>query len=234
MTLADLENELYHKEKFVERKKIERDILKKQIEDCKNELDGLTKKKNNIGSAIIFLKKIAAEARNASCEKISILTTETLKPIYGDDYIFSLTFNEEALEQGDKSGFSITPKIGSTIGDNQLVTSIQNSRGGGLLETISVNLRFSSIEVIGYNGPIVLDETWASVSADQKMEKLIEFLEQYKDLSDKQIIFITHRAEMFGKIADNILLVQKKDGMADVSQIDYNDVLIGLQNDKES
>ena len=234
MTLADLENELYAKEKIIDRQKYDRDKLKEQIKDYENELDSLTTKKNNIGSSIIFLKKIAAEARNESCEKINVLTSEALKSIYGNDYSFNLTYNEEALEQGERSGFKITPKIGSLIGDNELVTSIQNSRGGGLIETISVLLRFACIELIEYNGPIILDETWASVSADHKMEKLIEFLEQYKDLSDKQIIFITHRAEMFGKIADNILHVKKNEGVADVTQIDYDDILNGIYNVKES
>jgi chromosome segregation ATPase len=61
------------------------------------------------------------------------------------------------------------------------------------------------------------------------MSALIDFFEGYIKSSKAQIILITHRAEMFGKIADNILHVKKEDGLANVRSISYQEYLEELK-----
>jgi hypothetical protein len=61
------------------------------------------------------------------------------------------------------------------------------------------------------------------------MSALINFFEGYIKSSQVQIILITHRAEMFGKIADNILLVKKEDGLANIRSVSYTEYLEELK-----
>ena len=58
-----------------------------------------------------------------------------------------------------------------------ITTTIKDSRGGGLIEVMSVLLRLAFLNLSGYNGLVILDETWAAVSADNKMSALIDFFE---------------------------------------------------------
>ena len=57
------------------------------------------------------------------------------------------------------------------------------------------------------------------------MINLIDFINEYIKTADIQVLFITHRAEMFGKNADNILQVSKNHGIANVAQVSYDDIL---------
>jgi len=57
------------------------------------------------------------------------------------------------------------------------------------------------------------------------MEMLIDFIKEYVEITDSQLIFVTHRAENFGKIANVIYLVQKENGVAKSSQISYEEIV---------
>ena len=154
------------------------------------------------------------------------MLTLAIKSIYGIDYEFSFEYNDKAIEKGERGAFNITPSISSGLGENRFTTSI-GARGGGLKEVISVLLRLAFLKFYGYKGVIVLDETWSSLSADMKMDNLIEFMESYIEETDIQIVFITHRAEMFGKIAKKIILVSKDSSSSEsnVAEMNYNDML---------
>ena len=72
---------------------------------------------------------------------------------------------------------------------------------------------------------MILDETFGAVSSDEKMINLNQFLKHYIEESDSQILFITHKAEVFGKYASKIYKVDKNDGVASISEISYTDIL---------
>lgn len=211
--------------KKIQRKIFERDSLIEKLEEKKNKLETLIEKKENTNKASIFLKSRALETRKESLDTISSMCTQAIQSVYGPDYELIFDYNENLLSKGSKSGFNITPKIISGLNDDKLITPIKDSRGGGLMEVLSVLLRFAILRFYDSNSTVILDETWASVSADEKMFKLITFINDYVKETGIQVLFITHRAEMFGKDADNIIAVKKIDGVANVSKISYDDVL---------
>ena len=65
-------------------------------------------------------------------------------------------------------------------------------------------------------------ESWSAVSADSKMENLIEFIKYHVEENDLQLILNTHRQEIFGKIANKIIRVTKKDGIANMIPVTYD------------
>ena len=111
--------------------------------------------------------------------------------MYGDDYDFGFLYNEKAQEKGEKVGFNLMPTITNTVNGKRVTTYSMDSRGGGILETISVFLRWVFIQMDGYRGPLILDESWSAVSADDKMEMLIDFIKENPKMekpSENQVV----------------------------------------------
>lgn len=225
MDLVQIKKNSEKIEKDLLKKEFTRDNLIKQIDTKNIELSNLSSTKDKTNKAALFLKSKAHDTRKKSCESIDEMITRGIKMIYGDDYSFNLKYKDTSGENNSKSSFNIIPSITSNQEGQLITTTIKDSRGGGLIEVMSVLLRLAFLNLSGYNGLIILDETWAAVSADNKMTALINFFEGYIKTSQIQIILITHRAEMFGKIADNILLVKKEDGLANIRSISYQEYL---------
>lgn len=201
------------------------DFLNKQrkldndrLDKISKELEAAKSKKINTQKAEMLLMSKATEIRDSAIETIENIVTTGIKFIYGDDYSVQFNKHEEQREQGQKSGFRIDFEIISGAEDGNLVTGIDD-RGGGLGEVTSSLVRFAFLKMKNHDGFILLDESWSAVSADSKMENLIEFIDHYVKENDLQLILNTHRAEMFGKIANNILKVKKENGVAKVTKV---------------
>lgn len=225
MNLDEIKKSSNKIEKDLLKKEFTRDNLIEQIKDKNVELTNTQSTKDKTNRAALFLKSKAHDTRKKSCESIDEMITKAIKMIYGEDYSFNLKYKDTSGELNSKSSFNIIPSITSNQEGQMITTTIKDSRGGGLIEVMSVLLRLAFLNLSGYNGLVILDETWAAVSADNKMSALISFFEGYIKSSQVQIILITHRAEMFGKIADNILMVKKEDGLANIRSISYQEYL---------
>jgi hypothetical protein len=229
MDLSEIKKSSLSIEKDLMKKEIKRDELIKQIELKNEEMLEIQSTKDKTNRAGLFLKSKAHDTRKKSCESIDEMITKAIKMIYGADYSFNLKYKDTSGEINSKSSFNIIPSITSNQEGQMITTTIKDSRGGGLIEVMSVLLRLAFLNLSGYNGLVILDETWAAVSADNKMSALIDFFEGYIKSSKVQIVLITHRAEMFGKIADNILHVKKEDGLANVRSVSYQEYLEELK-----
>lgn len=229
MTLSELKKSLESCNSKLLIMKARRDKLLEDKTSKEERLEIEKDDKFHTNQASLLLKSQAADTRKSALEAIDDMTTQAIKPMFGDDYSFKFDYDSNALDKGLKSGFNITPKITSLINGQPISTSIKESRGGGLIEVMSVLLRFSFLKLIGYNGLIILDETWVSVSNDEKLKNLIKFLDSYIEESNIQVLLVTHRAELFGKISNNILKVYKEDGIGKCIPITYDELIDGMK-----
>ena len=225
MTRSELEKEYKALEKEISQLKFTRDALIKTIEEKKKQLEDDIAEKANLQKASIFYKSKAQNTREGCITTVNQNTSPLIKRMYGVDYDFGFFYDEKAQEKGEKMGFNLMPTITNTVNGKRVTTYSMDSRGGGIIETISVFLRWAFLQMNGYKGPLILDEAWSAVSADDKMETLINFIKEYVEITDSQLIFVTHRAENFGKIANVIYLVQKEDGVARSSEISYEEIV---------
>jgi len=221
MTLKDLKQKYdkidRHLEYLEKQKKndVDRlDLLNTQLEKLK--LD-----KTYTQKAEVMLISKATEIRDSAIDTIESIVTLGVKFIYGDDYRVQFNKHEEQREQGQKSGFNISFEIVSNSNGEELVTGIDD-RGGGLLEVASALTRLAFLKMKKHDAFIILDEAWSAVSADSKMENLIEFIKYHVEENDLQLILNTHRQEIFGKIANKIIRVTKKDGIANMTSVTYD------------
>ena len=190
------------------------DFINKQLEQLKEN-------KTNTQKAEMMMIAKTTEIRDTAIDTIERIVTLGVKFIYGDDYRVQFNKHEEQREQGQKSGFNITFEIVSKSNDEELVTGIDD-RGGGLLEVASALTRLAFLKMKKHDAFIILDESWSAVSADSKMENLIEFIKYHVEENDLQLILNTHRQEIFGKIANKIIRVTKKDGIANMVPVTYD------------
>ena len=102
---------------------------------------------------------------------------------------------------------------------------IKGSNGGGLLEIISVLLRFAFGTYNNYDSVYVLDEAFSAVSKDSVMEKLLIFLERYITELNLQVLLVSHSAEKFSQISVLNYLVSKQDGIAMLDRVTRDDII---------
>lgn len=190
------------------------DLLNSQIEKLKTD-------KTYTQKAEVMMISKATEIRDSAIDTIENIVTLGVKFIYGDDYRVQFNKHEGQREQGQKSGYNITFEIVSISNGEELVTGIDD-RGGGLLEVASALTRLAFLKMKKHDAFIILDESWSAVSADSKMENLIEFIKYHVEENDLQLILNTHRQEIFGKIANKIIRVTKKDGIANMIPVTYD------------
>ena len=190
------------------------DLLNAQIEKLKTD-------KTYTQKAEVMMISKATEIRDSAIDTIESIVTLGVKFIYGDDYRVQFNKHEGQREQGQKSGYNITFEIVSISNGEELVTGIDD-RGGGLLEVASALTRLAFLKMKKHDAFIILDESWSAVSADSKMENLIEFIKYHVEENDLQLILNTHRQEIFGKIANKIIRVTKKDGIANMIPVTYD------------
>jgi len=209
-----------HKEKLIKLKGIKEQI-ETQIETEQKDLDDLIENQKLNSLASLFLLSETFERRQAQLLAIENIATSALRQVYGDEYSLKFDTFEEKRKDGGNS-FKIEIKIISPHEGEDMETGLLGERGGGLIETVSFALRIAALKWLNYTGPILLDEAWKSMSTDNKIDEVASFLKDVSVQSDRQVILITHMLDKFGKIADNIVKINKVDGIATTQKIEYN------------
>lgn len=200
----------------IAQKKGVKDRIEDECIEIKNKIDfDITDSKNKREAYLLTLAfiSIRRESSIATFEKIG---TYGLKALYGDDYKIHFLRNEE---KKNAAAFKMEIGVESKFGDDILITGLSDERGGGISESTSVNFRIGALEILSYDGPLLLDETYKSISADQKIENAGKFISGYAKSSGRQIIFVTHKADTFSKYADHVISITKTDG---ISSVDYD------------
>lgn len=209
-----------HKEKLIKLKGIKEQI-ENQIETEQKDLDDLVENQKLNSLASLFLLSETFERRQAQLLAIENIAISALRQVYGNEYSLKFDTFEEKRKDGGNN-FKIEIKIISPHEGEDMETGLLGERGGGLIETVSFALRIAALKWLNYNGPILLDEAWKSMSTDNKIDEVASFLKDVSVQSDRQVILITHMLDKFGKIADNIVKINKVDGVATTQKIEYN------------
>ena len=195
----------------------EKNILDKQISDLETKINNTKILKDDTNEAYIFLKQRAADTRSQALETIENAVSDGLTYMFQEQYLFRFKPNE--VSTSDTAAFNLTPKVFKLINGDLVEKCPYNSNGGGLIEIISILLRFSFIVYRKYNGIVLLDEALASVSADKMMDRLVEFLKSYVEKLGLQCAFISHRADRFALISNKNFLVTRENGLAIVKEM---------------
>lgn len=213
----------------LERQKGARDTLQKSRDTEEKARLGAVEEATVAEQASTFLAAEIVERRMKAIEAIESIGTSALRTVYGPDYRLRFNTFDEKREKGERAGFKMELQIESVLKGKQLTTGLVGERGGGLIEVTAFGLRIAALEWMQYAGPLVLDEAWKSMSADEKLEAVADFLHYYVKQTGRQILFATHRGEVFGRVASQILRVRKTDGVAEAEVISHEQLLRDIE-----
>jgi hypothetical protein len=164
------------------------------------------------------------DRRQKAVDSIEQIATHALRLIYGEGYRLQFDTFEEKRKEG-ASNFKMEINIASPSDDGEVITGIDDERGGGLLEIVAFALRIAALNWLGYSGPLILDEAYKSMSSDEKLTAVASFLKEITESMDRQIIFATHRGEVFGDKSENIIHIENKNGTAQATILDKYDLV---------
>lgn len=139
----------------------------------------------------VLLQKVTEYAREQSRQQIEDLVTNCLQFIFDSGIEFKIEINE--TRGRPEAEFYVVSNV-----DGEVVkTRPQDSRGGGVVDIISLALRIAMLECsnLEINGPIILDEPAKHVS-DEYITQVAEFLKQICDMFDRQVIMVTHNRHL--------------------------------------
>ena len=201
-----------------------RETLFKQREEDYETLDAAKIDQRIAEQAHLFLRAQIVEIRQRAIDAIEDMGTSSLKLSYGKDYALRFNTFDEKRKEG-VANFKMELQAVSKVKGKELVTGLVGERGGGLQENAAFSLRMAALEWLNYSGPLLIDEAWKSVSNDYKLHAQAQFLRYIIDATGRQVIFATHKGDVFGKYADNIILIEMVDGVATARNITYEQFL---------
>ena len=179
-----------------------REQLAKEIEIIQAKIKLLNHKRDIFEKSTLLLQKASETAREYIKNHFENIVSFALQAIYNESYQFKIKFTT-LRNAVNIQFFVLTP-------ENPILISPQDSRGGGVVDVISLALRIAMLEFYSprIEGPILLDESLKHLSA-KHIPATANFLKAIRDRIHRQIIFITHQRD-FGEYADKIIKGESK------------------------
>jgi len=191
-----------------------RERINQQCSSLKLKIDNDNDDSKTKKEAHLLLLAFISQRRETAIQSIENTATYALKAVCGDDYQVHFLRNED---KKNSAAFKMEIGIESNFDDSKVITGLKDERGGGVVETCSFGLRIAALEWLGYDGPLILDEAYKSVSSDDKIVNVAKLLKMYVESSKRQIIFATHKADVFEDYADHVIHVHKDNGNSRVN-----------------
>jgi len=190
-----------------------RNLLQRQAEAKEA---GLTRAREDITvweQVQLLFAKVSEYAREQLKTRIEETVTAALITVFGEGYTFRINLRTVGGQPAAEW------QVISQYGDFEVAASPEDSRGGGIVDVISIALRLAMLELVRPKpgGPVIFDEAAKMVSREY-LPNLAYFFKQYAAKTEKQIILITH-AEQLAEAADRSYMVTLKNGESEAREI---------------
>ncbi len=199
-----------------ERELIRKESIKNKLEE---QLEGLEEKNKDIINRVevleavkLLLQKTSDFAREQAKLQIEELVTNCIQYIFDNDSRFSIELHE--LYKRTNAEFYLVDDVEGV----ETKTIPTDSRGGGIVDIISIALRISFLELYKprISGPLILDEPAKHVS-DEYIFNLSNFLLKASDMFNRQIIMVTHNPHL-AALSMNTYKVYKEESVSIVEK----------------
>ncbi|MBU5314289.1 ATPase [Tissierella carlieri] len=211
--LQELDDYLIKSKEYLARELGKRDKIKEQLKVQKDALQNIEYELGLLSKVNILFQKTSEFAREQAKSQIESLVTKCLQFIFESDIEFLI----EIEEQRGKSNaeFYVINKIEDIL----VKTKPELSRGGGVVDIVSLALRIAFLQIHKpkIQGPLILDEPAKHVS-DEFIFNVADFLKQTSELFNRQIIMVTHNHHL-AAIGSNAYRVDIKGSESTVTRI---------------
>lgn len=189
-------------------------VIAARAKDLKASVAELSDNVHVLDQVTGFLNSLAEDKQQAAQDTIEGIVTKGLQVVFDP----SLSFHISQTVRGKTANVDFF--VRTTIGDEVTDTGVMEDRGGGLAAVIGFLLRVTVLlldKTPGSNKTLVLDETFAHVSADY-LEPLGEFIQELVEKTDVQVIMVTHQTE-FLEYATNVYRFSTVNGATQVKEV---------------
>lgn len=207
----DLNTKIREYSNYVLLQKAKKESLEDRISELNKDLKSQEEYLDLVNKTQILLKNTSEYARKQAISQIEIVVTRFLQYVFETDMEFKIELQE-------KSGVpSCEFHVVNRYDDLEIKTKPEDSRGGGVVDIVSMALRISFITQMKRrsSGPLILDEPGKHVSNDY-IFNLGEFLRELSRSLDMQIIMVTHN-EYLKEISDSSQTVSIRNGVSKIS-----------------
>jgi DNA repair exonuclease SbcCD ATPase subunit len=186
--------------------------LQQDRDACFAQLEEYRERGTVFEQVAVLLQQTSEHARKQAREQIEMLVTNTLRSVFGGDYSFHIELTEKAGRP--EAEFYVV----SQVNGEKLETRPQDSRGGGVVDVVSLGLRMAMLETYRprLEGALILDEPAKHVS-DDFLQPTAQFLKVISDFFGRQVIMVTHIAHL-AETAETAYSVVLKDGQSVVTR----------------
>lgn len=204
--LSDIEN-------FISREQGKREKVLEQIDENKNQIKSIQSEIELLEKVSILFQKTSEFARNQAKLQIESLVTNCLQYIFENNIEFKIEIEE--LRNKPNAEFYVITKEDNSI----IKTKPELSRGGGVVDIISLALRIAFLQIHKpkIQGPLILDEPAKHVSEDY-IFNVADFLKKTAEMFDRQIIIVTHNNHL-AAIGTNAYRVTLNGTVSQVSKV---------------
>lgn len=183
-------------------------MLEKEEKSLVEEVEKLSDEVDTLEKVLILFQKTSQYAREQGKIQIENLATRSLRYIFDKDYKFEIEITEK--RNNSSAEFFIVEE-----NDNGIIkTKPDISKGGGIVDIVSLALRMSFLENSNpkIEGPLILDEPAKHVSEEYTFD-IGDFLVQFSKQMQRQIIMITHNSHL-ASLSKNIYRVSQENGIS--------------------
>lgn len=188
-----------------------RDLLQKQREDAIKEQAEAKEQLGVYDMVQLLLQKTSDYARRQVKDRVESIVSEALNVVFGGEHRF-------LIDLGLKANQAVAEYY---LNDGSTITKLEKpdyDRGGGKIDVITLALRLAIGEMEQVDGPLFLDEVGKHVSKEYAPH-VAYFLKEYSSKFGRQIILITHNADL-AEVADVSLSVSRgSNGASEVKSL---------------
>ena len=199
--------------KEVSRREGIRDSILDQVEKKRQGIREVEAEEKKLSGVVFLLQKAADFSRNPATHQIEDIVTQSIAYIMQNSSRFIVDLSE-------KRGLPIAEFfVESDYGEYKVKTKPEMSRGGGVVDIVSLALRIAFLENHRpkMDGPLFLDEPGKHIS-DDYIFNMGEFVKECSRLFSRQIIMVTHN-DYLTNICDKAFRVDIRNGISEVVEI---------------
>lgn len=202
MTVEEFERKVTVAESKLRNLEGQQEALNKQYKDNLTAIKEAEKKSDVFLKASTLLQLVSEKTRERSIEKIESIITQAIQEVYGDKALkFKIAFE-------NKRG---TVSVEFKLWDANLkqFLNLVRCEAGGIKNIIAAILRLVVIDLYHpkIEGPVILDEIGVHISQEHRA-RFGRFLQQYSQLTGRQIILVSH-LEKVNEYADKKIRLKR-------------------------
>ena len=184
---SELDTYLSEMKSYISKEQGKREKILEQIQQYIQLVEQIESDIDLIGKVSVLLQSTSEFARNQAKLQVESLVTNCLQYIFENNTEFEIKIEE--LYGKPNAEFYVLTKMEEGI----IKTKPELSRGGGVVDIISLALRIAFLQIYkpAIEGPLILDEPAKHVS-EEYIFNVADFLKRSAELFNRQIIMVTH------------------------------------------